>query len=153
MIARRFHATGRVVALLSLPVASIACAPTPSVEGEVALAQRDATTPLLLIRVFPDHPDGFDPHRIYKGDGEFGSEVVRVDDVDFPYAFRFEQPEEPQPSGARWRVLAWLAADPHARWIHPGETFGTQSFEFVHVPHGASYADGLVVELGETAPP
>ena len=128
------------------------CAEAPSVEGEVALAQRDAARPLLVIRVFPDHPDGFDPQRIYKGDGEFGSEVVPVDEVEFPYAFRFEQPSEPHPSGARWRVLAWLADDAHERWIHPGEAFGTESFEFVHVPHGASYADGIVVELGQIAP-
>jgi hypothetical protein len=153
MIVRRFRAASLLAVSWCASIVSTACAQVPSVEGEVVLAERDAARPLLVIRVFPDHPDGFDPRRIYKGDAEFGSEVVAVEDVELPYAFRFEREEEPHPSGATWRVLAWLAADPHERWIHPGETFGTESFEFVHVPHGASHADGIVVELGQTAPP
>lgn len=146
----------RVPVFVSPVIVAIAmsggCAQYPSVEGEVVLAQREAEADLLFVRVFPDHPDGFDPRRVYKGGGEFGSEVVPVEVVEFPYAFRFAQPEEPHPSGARWRVLAWLGDDEHARWIRPGETFGTRSFEFVHVAHGASYAEGIVVELDQTAP-
>lgn len=142
-----------VAGLCSLGCAcALGCAASPSVEGEVVLAHRDAARPHMVIRVFPDHPDGFDPRRVYKGDDEFGSEVVAVDDVEFPYAFRFERADEPHPNGARWRVLAWLAADAHERWIHPGETFGTEAFEFQHVAHGSSFADGIVVELGQTAP-
>jgi hypothetical protein len=124
----------------------------PHVEGEVDLASRERSAPYLVVRVVPDHPDGFDPRRIYMGDAEFGSFAVPTEEIEFPFAF-FLEGREPPHDDTPFRVIAWLGDDPNAIWFRPGQTFGTRSFRFEHVVYAESYADDLRVELDTIAPP
>jgi hypothetical protein len=125
----------------------------PFVEGEVRLAaESDANAgQFLIVRAVPDHPDGFDPRRVYHGDEEFIGRA-RADEIEFPHAFHLEGPE-PRSQDIPWLLLAWLSDDPHATWIQPGQTFGASQFELVHHSHAPVFADGLEVALDGIAPP
>lgn len=141
-----------VAGLLAL-LASTGCTNEgPHVEGQVRLATSrvPALEPWLVVRAVPDHPDGFDPHRVYHGDEEF-IDAFAVDEIDFPHAFHLHGPE-PRTQGKPWLLLAWLTDDPHAEWIQPGQSFGAVRFEIVHVPHAPSYAEDLEVTLDQLAP-
>jgi len=149
--------TTLVRSILSLTVAILLAGCVdyqPHVEGEIDLAHRDATASLLRLRIFPDHPDGFDPRRIYTGDREFASETIEIDAIEFPHAFDLVGHEEPDHNAKeRWRALAWIGDEAEDTWIRPGQTFGTAAFTFEHEPHTAMHADGIVIELDAIAPP
>lgn len=128
-------------------------ADNPFVEGEARLGPEGAVAggPFLVLRAVPDHPDGFDPRRVYHGDEELTARFD-ADAVEFPFEFHLEG-EETVSMDQPWLLLAWFSSDPHADWIKPGQTFGAIQFEFTHVSHAPSYAQGLAVTIDETAPP
>ncbi len=138
---------------LAIGSTSAACtADGPSIEGEARLApQGEKAGAFFVIRAVPDHPDGFEPHRVYHGDEALFA-TFHADSIEFPFQFRLEG-EETASMDQPWLLLAWFANEPTPEWIAPGQTFGAIQFEFTHVSHGASYADGLEVMVDETAPP
>ena len=88
--------------------------------------------------------------RVYHGDEELFA-VHHSDAIEFPFEFHVEGEESPSMSKP-WLLLVWFANEPTPEWIRPGQTFGAIQFEFTHVSHGPSYADGLEITLDETAP-
>jgi hypothetical protein len=125
----------------------------PFVEGTVRVGEdlQLAEGQHLIVRAVPDHPDGFDPRRVYHGDEVF-AEQAEADAVQFPYEFHIEG-SEPRSQDIPWLLLAWISDDPRATWIQPGERFGATQFDMVHVSHGPLFANGLEVTIDGVAPP
>lgn len=144
------------VAVMGLGCAMSGCA----VEGDALVfgtIMRGAQNPsehgeLLLVRVVPDHEDGFSPDRPYRGDRVLEGSCP-LQHTEFPVDFSlFDHAAIVEDAPPRWVMVAWIGHHDREIWPSAGQLYGTQAFRFARNRYGDAWTENIVVELDSVAP-
>ena len=125
---------------------------TPVITG---VLQRDAevaqSKSFVLMRAVPDHPDGFEVSRDYRGE-RFLEDGCPTQHLEFPFPYvLYGDPDAVDGADhVRWRLLVWETDDPEATWVQPGDVYGTTAFGFRRDAYG-SYATEVDVVIDRVA--
>lgn len=142
--------------LAALMSVCVGCAAEEGVPIVTGVMDRDAgvelTKQFVLVRAVPDHLDGFEVSRDYRGERVF-EDGCPTEHLEFPFAYMLvgDQDDVDGTDGVRWRVLVWETDDPDATWVRPGEAYGTAAFHFIDDPYGswASEVDVVIDQIAQ----